>query len=205
MGLQDAATPDDPLTRARKGDAAALGELLERYRNYLTVLARVQIDRRLQGKVDPADVVQETFLEAARDFAGFRGITDGELAAWLRQVLVRNLANVVRHYLGTRRRDVRLEQELVVELDQSSHLLDRGLAARGSSPSQQAIRHEQAVLLADALERLPEADRQVIVLRHLEGLTFPVIAQRMGRKVDSVEKLWARALGKLQRAMGGES
>ena len=114
-----------------------------------------------------------------------------------------NLANLLRRYLGTQGRDVRLERELAIRLDQSSRLLDRGLVDRGSSPSYQASRREQAVLLADALEKLPKDYREVIVLRHLEGLTFPEVSQRMGRSLDSVEKLWVRGLAQLRRVMGG--
>src|SRR6476469_3440074 len=97
------------LAQARAGDPAALGRLLDQHRLYLSVLARVQLDRVLQAKVDASDVVQETFLEAHRDFPQFRGQTAGELVAWLRQILSRNLANQARHYRDTRRRDVRRE------------------------------------------------------------------------------------------------
>jgi RNA polymerase sigma-70 factor (ECF subfamily) len=190
------------LKQARLGNIDALGRLLELYRRYLTLLARLQIDRRLRGKVDAADVVQETFLEAHRDFDQFRGQREGELAAWLRQILANNLANLVRHYRGTRGRDVRLERRLFVELDQSSRELDRGLAAKQSTPSQQAIRREQAMRLVDALERLPEDYREVIILRQLEGLTFPEVSRRMGRSLDSVKNLWARALARLGQLLG---
>lgn len=195
----------DLLAGARAGGEEALGRLLERYRAYLLLLARVQVGRRLQGKVDPADLVQETFLEAARHFRQFRGTSEPELTAWLRQILAGCLTHLLRRYLGTQARDVRLERELGGELEQSSQALDRGLIADQSSPSQRASRREQAVLLADALERLPPDYREAIVLRHIEGLTFPEIASRMGRSVDSVEKLWARALPKLRRALGGQS
>src|SRR2546430_939962 len=84
--------------KARGGDDVALGQLLERYRAYLTLLARLQIGRRLQGKVDCADLVQEAFLEATRHFPQFRGLTEPELCAWLRQVLAGCLAHLVRHY-----------------------------------------------------------------------------------------------------------
>jgi RNA polymerase sigma-70 factor (ECF subfamily) len=194
--------PEELLASARAGDGQALGELLALYTNYLTLLARVQIGRRLRGKVDDVDLVQETFLEAHRHFEGFRGTTEGELVSWLRQILAANLSNLLRRYFGTRGRDVRLERELADELDQSSQALGQGLAASQSSPSQQAVRREQAVLLADALERLPEAYREVIILSHLEGLRFPEIARRMGRTVDSVKNLWARALGRLRRSLG---
>jgi RNA polymerase sigma-70 factor (ECF subfamily) len=203
----DAASPNpnDLLRLARAGDSTALGQLMEMYRHYLALLARLQIGRRLQGKVDASDLVQETFLEAHRDFAQFQGITEKELVSWLRQVLASNLANQVRRYFGTQRRDIRLERDLAGELDQSSRVLDHALLAPHSSPSQQAVRREQAVLLADALERLPDDYREVIILRHLEGLTFPEVARRMGRSLDSVDKLWARALARLRRSLGGTS
>ncbi len=189
--------------QARKGDDRALGELLESHRAYLTVLARVQIGRRLQGKVDAADVVQDAFLGAYRDFAQFRGASEKEFLAWLRQILAFVLANLVRHYQGTQRRDVRLERQLAVELDRSSHALDRGLVAAQSTPSQQAVRREQSVLLAEALARLPETWRDLLILRHLEGLTFPQVAERLGRSIDSVKKQWPRALAGLRHAMEG--
>jgi RNA polymerase sigma-70 factor, ECF subfamily len=192
------------LGQAQAGDNAALGQLLEQYRNYLALLARLQIGRRLQGKVDAADLVQETFLKAHRDFAQFRGASAGEWVSWLRQILALTLAQVVRRYCGTRRRDVRLERDLAHELDQSSRLLDRGLLAPSGSPSRQASRREQAVLLADALGELPEAYREVIILSHLEGLSFPEVAQRLGRTLDSVKNLWARALARLRRSLEGE-
>lgn len=189
------------LEEARSGDGAALGRLLELYRGYLLLMARVQVGRRLQGKVDAADLVQETFLEAHRDFAQFRGATEGELVGWLRRILATNLANLVRSYYGTQRRDMHLERELNRELDESWAALDGGLIAQQSSPSNQAARREQAVLLADALEQLPQDYRDAIVLRHLEGLTFPEVSERMGRTEDSVKKLWARGLARLRLAL----
>ncbi|MCI0463947.1 MAG: sigma-70 family RNA polymerase sigma factor, partial [Gemmataceae bacterium] len=175
------------------------------YRSYLSLLARLQISRRLQGKVDAADLVQETFLEAHRHLARFRGSTEAELVSWLRQILATQVAHLVRRYCGSQRRNVLLERELALELEKSSQVLDHGLLAKDSSPSQQAQRREQAVLLAEALERLPPDYREVIILRHLEGLTFPQVAQRLGRTVDSVDKLWIRALDRLRRTLGTPS
>jgi RNA polymerase sigma-70 factor (ECF subfamily) len=197
--------PEELLHRARAGDGTALGRLLELYRAYLVVLARVQIGRRLQGKVDPSDVVQEAFLGACRDFPQFRGSTAAEFLGWLRQVLASLLANLVRHYQGTQRRDVRLERQLALELEQSSQALDRSLIAPQSSPSQQASLREQSVLLAEALGRLPADWRELLILRHLEGLSFPEVARRLDRTVDSVKKQWPRALASLRRLLGGET
>ena len=195
--------PEHLLRDAKAGDAAVLGRLLELHRRYLSLLARVQIGRRLQGKVDASDLVQETFLEAHRSFGRFRGETEAEFVAWLRQILAANLADLLRRYLGTQGRDVRLEREIREAIDQSSVLLDRALVAPQSSPSGQAERREQGVLLADALDQLPDDYREVLVLRHLEGLTFPEVARRMGRSQDSVEKLWMRGLARLRQVMGG--
>jgi RNA polymerase sigma-70 factor (ECF subfamily) len=191
------------LNQARGGNEKALGQLLESYSRYLTLLARVQIGRRLQGKVDPSDVVQETFLEAHRQIANFRGNSEGELVAWLRRILAGQIALTLRRFLGTKGRDLKLERELAAQLDQSSEILDGGLVASNSTPSQHASRREQALLLADALDRLPEDYREVIILRHLEGLSFAEVSQRMERSEDSVQKLWVRALANLRRSLGG--
>jgi RNA polymerase sigma-70 factor (ECF subfamily) len=191
------------LDQARAGSDTALGDLLASYARYLTLLARVQIGRRIQGKVDPADLVQETSLEAHRQFPKFRGTTEGELTAWLRRILAGQLALTLRRFLGTKARDVNLEQDLGAQLDQSANAMDRGLAASISTPSQRASRREQAVLLADALGRLPEDYREVIVLRHLESHGFSEVARLMNRSEDSVQKLWVRALASLRSAMAG--
>ena len=196
-------TPDatELIHRARGGTGDALGQLLARYGNYLGLLARVQVGRRLQGKIDPADLVQETFLEAHRHFAGFRGQSEPEVAAWLRQIMAGVLSNLLRRYLGTQGRDIRIERELAGELDRSSQAFDRGLADPGPTPSKLAVGRERAVLLADALGRLPDDYREAIILRNLEELPFAEVALRMGRSEDAVQKLWVRALARLRAAL----
>lgn len=192
---------DRLLALASEGDGPALGVLLQRYHNYLALLARVQLGRRIQGKVDVLDIVQDVSLEVHRKIGMFRGKSEGEFLAWLRQILGGILANQVRRYLGTKRRDVRLERDLWEDLDRSSRSLGGGLAASQSSPSAQASRREQAVILADAIGGLPLDYREVIILRQLESLTFPQVAARMGRTEDSVKNLWARALARLRRSL----
>src|SRR5262245_5911012 len=123
------------LAQARTGDGEALGHLLEMHRGYLVVLARVQIGRRLRGKADAADVIQDTFLEAHRAFGRFEGETGETFLAWLRQILAGQLAHLVRRYFGTQARDVNLERTIEQELSHSSDLLDRGLADKQASPS----------------------------------------------------------------------
>jgi RNA polymerase sigma-70 factor, ECF subfamily len=198
------AVPPDPeglLEAARAGDGPALGRLLELYGNYLRLLARLQIGPKLRGKADPSDLVQETFLAAQRAFPQFRGSSEAELVAWLRQILASKLVDLTRRYLGARRRDVRLERQLAAELDDSSKALSAGLAAAQSSPSERAARREQAVLLADAIKGLPTDYEEVIILRHLEGLPLAEVAARMGRSLDSVKKLWVRGIAKLRELL----
>jgi len=195
-------SPDQLLGHAQNGNPEHLGQLLENYRHYLRLLARLEIGRNLQAKLDASDLVQDTLLEAHRNFSGFQGASETQFVCWLRQIMAASLANLLRRYLGTQGRDVRLERQLAVQLDQSSRLMDRGLIDPGSSPSQQASRREQAVLLADALARLPEDYREVIILRHLQGLSFAEVSSRMGRSLDSVEKLWMRGLARLRQVMG---
>src|SRR5437899_13063194 len=120
---------DDLLIRARAGDQAVLGRLLEQYRPYLHLLARVEIGRHLRSKLDASDLVQETFLEAHRHFDRFEGLEEGQLTHWLRQILAGTLAVQLRRYLGTQARDVRLERRLADSLDRSSAGLEGVLAA----------------------------------------------------------------------------
>jgi RNA polymerase sigma-70 factor, ECF subfamily len=191
--------------RARSGCGDALGQLLERYRRYLALLVRVQIGHYLQPKIDVDDILQETSLQVHRSITRFRGNSESEFLAWLRRILGAVLANQVRLYYGTKRRDARMERELISRLDQSSQALEDQLIASQTSPSEQAARREQAVVLANALEQLPEDYREVIILRHLQQLTFPQIAQRMERTEASVKNLWVRALARLRLVMEDRS
>jgi RNA polymerase sigma-70 factor (ECF subfamily) len=197
----DPSSPEHLLALARAGDRLSLGQLLELYRGYLSLMARLQIGRRLQGKADAADLVQETFLAAHQNWEQFRGTTEREVLRWLRRILAARLADLIRRYLGSQRRDVRLERELAAELEQSSQDLDAGLLAKQDSPSQQVAQREQGLLLADALSRLPEDYREVLILRHMEGLSFPEVAQRLGRTLDAVKSVWTRALDRLRLSL----
>jgi RNA polymerase sigma-70 factor, ECF subfamily len=193
--------PELLLEQARGGDLAARGRLLELYRNYLRLLARTQMGPVLRGRLEPSDLVQEALLEAHRDFRRFAGLSEKELLVWLRRILVRNLMDQAKHHQA-QVRDCQRQQSLEAMLEVSSNALGRALAG-GSSPSTQASRREQAVLLADALERLPEDYREVIVLRNVQHLKFDEIAARMGRSTGAVTMLWARALERLSQEMGG--
>ncbi len=193
--------PELLLEQARAGDLAARGRLLELYRNYLRLLARTQMGPALRGRLEASDLVQEALLEAHRDFRQFAGGSERELLVWLRRVLVRNLMDQVKHHQA-QARDMQRQQSLEAMLELSSNALGRALAGGGSTPSMQASRREQAVLLADALERLPPDYREVIVLRNLQHHKFEEVAERMGRSAGAVRMLWARALEQLHREMG---
>ena len=190
------------LLAAQQGEAGAQGALLETYRNYLELLARIEIGRRLQTKVDADDLVQETFLEAHRNFGLFRGHQEAEFVAWLRAILATRLADLLRHFLGTQGRDIRRERDLQIDLDHSSRALDRGLIALQSTPSQHLARQELRVMFADTLAQLSDEYREVIVLRHFEELSFADVALRMDRSIDSVQKLWVRGLARLRQLVG---
>jgi RNA polymerase sigma-70 factor (ECF subfamily) len=186
---------------AKGGDIHALGSLLEGYRAYLGMLSWMQVGRRLRSKFDIDDVIQETFLHAHRAIGRFRGASEEEFLAWLRGILAHVIASQVRRYCSTERRDPKLERSLELGLERSSEGLLRMLAAPGSSPSQQVVRHERAVRLAEAMDRLPAATREVLLLRHFQDLGFPEIARKMERTLDSVKNLWIRALARLRREL----
>jgi RNA polymerase sigma-70 factor (ECF subfamily) len=189
------------LSRARRGHGSALGSLLQLYRNYLTVLAASQIEHRMRGRLSPSDVVQETMLRAAQNFAQFRGTSEGELVAWLRQILVNNLAKFVEQHILAARRDVRREvsiERMGKALEQSTVQLAALLPAAMQTPSVAAQQREDAVLLADRLALLQEDHREVLVLRNLQCMPFEEIARRMDRSTSAVRMLWLRAIEKLR-------
>jgi RNA polymerase sigma-70 factor (ECF subfamily) len=188
------------IRRCRAGEEAARAELFTRYRHYLRVLAEAQLGRHLRGKCDPSDLVQQTLLEAHRDFPTFQGHQENELLAWLRRILAHNLFNEARRF-ATRGRDARRELSLEgvqAGVDQSSQILGRGLADGGPTPSEVACEREAAVHVADVLTRLPENYQQVLLLRLFEGLPAEEVAQRMGTSAGAVRMLQMRALEALR-------
>jgi RNA polymerase sigma-70 factor, ECF subfamily len=194
---------DKLFASAQAGNTSCLGRLLTLYSNYLKLLIAAQLDDRLRVRVSPSDIVQETFFEAHRDFAQFRGQTPGEFVAWLRRILVNNILRVVEQHLLAEKRDVRREislEQIGKRLEQSTARLESLLAQRGDSPSGHAQRHEQELILADALAELPKDYQMVILLRHIEGLPFEQVARRMDRSSGAVRMLWLRALERLRKS-----
>lgn len=178
-----------------------LGGILQLYWNYLHLLAEGQLDRRLRVRFSPSDLVQETLLEAHRDFAQFRGTTETEFLAWLRQILVHNLIVAVRRHFEAGKRDVRREvslEQIRTGLDTPAMSLAAILDQGGTSPCARLQREELLVALADHLAALPKDYREVIVLRHLQGRSFADIALQMSRNEGAVRMLWLRAIGQLR-------
>jgi RNA polymerase sigma-70 factor (ECF subfamily) len=172
---------------------------LERFRPYLRLLARLQLDPRLQGKLDPSDVVQQTLVQAWQALDRFQGNTDAQTAAWLRTILAHQLANAVRD-LGRAKRDVAREQALAA-LNASSARLEAWLVADQSSPSQRAERNEKLFRLAAALEALPDAQREALTLHHLHDWTLDDIGRRLGRTPAAVAGLIKRGLRQLRQQL----
>jgi RNA polymerase sigma-70 factor, ECF subfamily len=191
------------LSGAREGDGGSIGELLQHYRNYLMLLATTQIERRLRPRVSPSDIVQETMLRAHRHFGQFRGQTERELLAWLRQILVNNLARFVERYVLAAKRDIRREISIDragAALAESSSQLKALLCARGQTPSAVVQGREEAVVLADRLAQLPDKYRDILVLRNIQGLSFEEAAAHLNRPIGATRMLWLRAIKTLREA-----
>jgi len=175
------------------------GSWMVRFRPWLTLVARLQVESRFCGKFDASDIVQQTLMEAWRAEPQFRGTTEAERVAWLRRILARVLAHEVRRYRGTLKRDLHRERSMERSLDESSRQLNALFVSALTSPSENVARREQEVLLAEILEKLPADYREVIILRNLEGLSHDEVAERMGRTPGAIRMLWLRALQELRR------
>jgi RNA polymerase sigma-70 factor, ECF subfamily len=183
---------------ARQGSLDALGRLLESCRNYLLLLANQQLRDDLQAKAGGSDLVQDTFLEAQRDFRAFQGRTEEELLGWLRRILLNNLGAFSRQYRDTKKRTVQRE----VPLDKLAKRPEAaGLPVASQQPAEALQTREAREKLEAVLARLPEQYRLVILLRQRGQFTFAQIGQVMQRSEAAVEKIWLRALERLKHEL----
>ncbi|MFN3189700.1 MAG: sigma-70 family RNA polymerase sigma factor [Aureliella sp.] len=186
---------------ARTGETEQLGQLLQFYFNYLTVLASTQLDHRLKKRLNPSDLVQETLLAAHRDFQAFRGNSPQELVGWLRQILINVLHGAIAKHVKAGKRDIRREisiDQVVTHVDRSAANLASILPSPIDSPSSPMHAEERAADLAAHLGKLRPDYRDVIVLRNIRGLSFDEVAEEMERSSGAVRMLWLRAIDKFK-------
>ncbi len=188
----EAHNPDQSLADARAGSPEALGNALEAHRRYLLLVAEKELAPDLRAKGGASDLVQETFIEAQRDFEQFRGESGDEFRGWLRRILLHNLGAFTRRFRDCGMRDVGREVGLLGNGSEGQPV--EVLAAESATPSAVAMAHEQSVALQGALDRLPGEYGRVIRLRYDDNLTFEQIGQEMGRSPEAARKLWARAM-----------
>jgi len=188
----------DLIGQARRGDGVALGDLLQGCRDYLLLIANRELSGDLRRKVSPSDLVQETMADALRDFEAFRGDSSGQLLAWMRQILLNNMAGTVERFRGTAKRDISRET------DHTRMEYERAVAMSVDpqpTPSTELLANETREKLVAGLSRLPENYRSVISLRNLELLTYVEIGEQIGCSADAARKLWDRAIRRLSREL----
>ncbi len=188
------------LNQARSGDQESKDRLFELCRNYVSIIARAQIGTWLQAKVDPSDLVQQTLLDAHRGIHNFRGASEGEWLAWLRQILNNNTTDYIRKYRGTEKRQI--NREVSIEQTTSGGSVRRiQPQADCDTPSQIVLQREQEVNMANAISKLSNDYQQVIILRNLQRLSFNEVAENMDRTRPAVQMLWMRAIEQLKGLM----
>ena len=189
------------IARAHDGDQIAVGELIARYRGYLCNLARKQLDSDVRPRVDPSDVVQQSCLEVHRDFHTFRGTEEGQLVAWLKQILRNNVSNTIKKHVHAKKRSIEKERSLADSAG-SGCPLEQQIEADQSSPSKRARRGEAWEQLERVLGELPDDQGEAIRLRHIRGYSLEQLADHFGRSEMAVAGLLKRGLQTLRDRMG---
>jgi RNA polymerase sigma-70 factor (ECF subfamily) len=184
---------------AREGSFSAVGKLLDFYRGYLLSVANGELSSDLAQKVAPSDLVQETCFQAARGFLRFEGKTDGELKAWLRQILVNNVRDAERRFRHADKRDC--SREVPLDGSANSSGLVGELVTPDPTPSSQIAHDEIKAILASEIETLSQEQRTVIKLRSFEGLGFEEVGQAIGKSAEATRKIWVRTIDELADRM----
>jgi RNA polymerase sigma-70 factor (ECF subfamily) len=196
-------TTDDLLRRAQAGDKAALGALFAHYRDRLRKMIRLRLDRRVYGRLDPSDVLQEAYLDVARRFPEYAAAPTVSFYLWLRALAGQRLIDLHRQHLGAQMRDAGREVSLYRgALPQaSSASLAQQMLAGLTSPTQAAVRAERQIQLQEALNGMDPLDREVVVLRHFEELTNVEAAQVLGIDTSAASKRYIRAIRRLKAVL----
>lgn len=188
------------LAAAKEGSFAAIGQLLEHYRNYLLRIAGKDLAKDLVCKVAPSDLVQETFIQAAEAFPKFVGATEAELRAWLRQILIHNLRDAEKRWRTTQKRAVSAEAPPAADSD--GHVATEA-RSREPSPSKLLQTAEECERVQAAISRLSKQYRQVITLRTFDGHSFEEVGAQLGKTADAARQLWSRAVRALALELSG--
>jgi RNA polymerase sigma-70 factor (ECF subfamily) len=205
--------PIELMAKARAGEKDALGELCALYRNYLRMVVRTGLGPKLRERVELSDVVQEALVEVVRQFPQFTGQNEAALVGWLRRLVGQKLADLGRYHSRAKRSAGGADVPLDAPLDTGGggdgerptgggRMLDV-LALSQTSPSEAASRRELIVLLADALDALPEPEAEVLWLYYADNLSFESIGDRLGLSRKSIRGVWARGLKSLKRSLEG--
>jgi RNA polymerase sigma-70 factor (ECF subfamily) len=190
------------LEKARAGDPLARDRLFAACRSYLGLIARASVEPWMRAKVDASDLVQQTMLDAHRDFTKFHGQTDQEWLAWLRQILNHNACDAVRHYGAAGKRAAKREVQIQGNADDSQGF---ELPSPGESPSQIALHNERELLVAEAMNQLSEDHREVIILRNIQRMSFEDVAEQLGRTRPAAQMLWMRAMHNLKSLLASDA
>lgn len=197
MSPADGEAPDSDNPPIDVGDPAVVA----RYEPYLLMLARTQMRKAYQARVGASDIVQQAMMQAVQGLEGFRGGTEAEFRGWLRQILARHLCHLDRD-LHRDKRDIRREQSIEQKLAQSSLRLQGLLAGNGPSPSQNAVMGENVLRMAQAVDRLPESQREAIRMHYLEGMKLGEVAEQMNKSTGAVAGLLHRGMKTLRDQLG---
>jgi RNA polymerase sigma-70 factor, ECF subfamily len=192
--------PLDELRRASSGDAACWQRLLDRHHDRLRRMIDLRLDPRLRGRLDPSDVLQETYIEAARHLLDYLRQPDTPFHLWLRGLAGNRLNKLHRHHLGAQKRDARRDLSLEGAVPEaSSVVLAELLMGSGDQPSEAARRAETQTRLVETLDRLDPLDREALALRHFEQMTSAEVGQALGISEAAAGKRYLRALERLRQ------
>lgn len=189
------------IAAAKSGDLEALGSLLEKHRDRFRFIVRQKLDSVLKQRIDPSDVIQQTFLEARQDFHSFQGAAPEQFVAWLNKILENNVANTVQFHVRTRKRSVLRESP---DADRNQWTGFDPLPGIQLSPSQIATQRELNNLLQQTIKQLPAAEGEAIRLRYLQDLPLDEISTQLNRSKQAVAGLLKRGLQRLRAQMKTE-